>query len=78
LCIAIEGLECAGELVKALTAHSEAMTALYRELHTHTGNGVDSESIYTPIFEKASNFSAWFKARKKVANSMKAASSKTA
>lgn len=73
MCIAIEGLECAGQLVAALTSHSEAMTSLYRDLHQKTVSGLDDESEYQPIFERATSYSNWFKARKKVANSMKQA-----
>ena len=34
---------------------------------------INDEAMYFPIFEKATTFSNWYKARKKVANSMKAA-----
>ena len=73
LCISIEGLECAGELVSALTTHSTAMTALFRELNGHTMGGVNDLQIYQPLFEKATSYTNWFKSRKKVANTMKAA-----
>lgn len=76
LCIAIEGLECAGELQSALTKHSEAMTDLYRELHQLTSSENDDTDKYQPIFEKATSYQNWFKARKKVANTMKAAAAK--
>ena len=73
LCIAIEGLECAGELVQALTAHSSEMTALYRELHTNTTANVDTMEVYEPLFQRAATFTQWFRSRKKVANTMKSA-----
>ena len=73
MCVSIEGLECAGELVRALTEHSTSMTDLYRELNKLTVSGVNDMNTYQPLFDKACNLSAWYAKRKKVANSMKAA-----
>lgn len=78
MCISIEGLECAGELVSALQTHNTAMTTLFRELNGHTMKGVDSLEIYQPLFDKATSYITWFKSRKKVANTMKAAATKSA
>ncbi|CAK9018454.1 Nipped-B-like protein B [Durusdinium trenchii] len=78
LCVSIEGLECAGELVKALTAHAGAMVKLYRQLHQYTIQNVNDQSVYDPIFDQATSYTSWFKARKKVANSMKQAAEKSA
>lgn len=77
LCVSIEGLECAGELVKALTAHAGAMVKLYRQLHQYTIQNVNDQSVYDPIFDQATSYTSWFKARKKVANSMKQAAEKS-
>lgn len=77
MCISIEGLECADALVGALQTHNSAMTALFRELNGHTMNGVDSLEIYQPLFDKATAYTNWFKSRKKVANTMKAAATKS-
>lgn len=78
LCISIENLECAGELTTALQTHSTAMTALYRDIHVLTQADVNDISQYQTLFDKATNFQSWFKSRKKVANSMKQAATKTA
>lgn len=78
MCISIEGLECADQLVAALTTHSVAMTSLYRELNQHTMAGVDSLEIYQPLFDKATSYTTWFKSRKKVANTMRTAATKAA
>ena len=74
ICISIEKLECAGELVGAMTKHAEELVALYRSLRELTGAGMNDEEKYEPLFHKAAALSDWFKARKRVANSMKAAS----
>ncbi len=73
MCVSIEGLECAGEMVTSLTQHSQSMTGLYRDLNRMTINGVDSMDQYEPVFAKAKEYSAWYAKRKRVANSMKAA-----
>lgn len=78
LCISIENLECAGELVTALQTHSSAMTTLYRDLHALTLSDVDDMSQYQTLFDQATNYQAWFKSRKKVANSMKQAATSAA
>ena len=65
-------------MVKAMTTHSECMTRLYRELHNLTNAEVDDLSKYEALFEQASSYQTWFKTRKRVANTMKAAASKTA
>lgn len=75
LCVAIETLECSGELVTALTQHSSSMTDLYRQLNKLTTDNVDDIDVYQPLFDKAVQFSAWYAKRKKVANSMKQAAS---
>lgn len=71
--VAIEQLECSGELREALQAHADCMLEIYRELHKLTCAGVTAEESYSELFESAANYSAWFKSRKRVANSMKAA-----
>ena len=73
MCVSIEGLECAGEMAASLTQHSQSMTGLYPDLNRLTINGVDSMDQYEPLFAKASQYSAWYAKRKRVANSMKAA-----
>lgn len=78
LCISIENLECAGELVAALTTHSTAMTTLYRDIHALTVNNVDEMSKYEGLFSQASSYQTWFKTRKQVANTMKKAAAKQA
>lgn len=78
LCIAIEGVEMSGELVKALTTHSDAMTGLYRELNQLITQECDDQAKYDPIFQQATICQNWFKSRKRVANTMKAAASKSA
>eukprot|EP00438_Fugacium_kawagutii_P030698 Skav213052 [mRNA] locus=scaffold364:38558:43143:+ [translate_table: standard] len=72
-CVSIEGLECSGQLRDALLQHATAMTELYRHLSKKVSDQINDESAYTALFDQASNYSAWYKARKKVANSMKAA-----
>ena len=76
LCIAIEGLEMAGELVQALQTHSTALTTLYRELHQLTTNEVNDINQYSKLFDQATQYQTWFKSRKKVANTMKSAASR--
>ena len=71
--MAIETLECSGELVSALTQHSTSMTDLYRQLNKLTTDNVDDITTYQPLFDKAVAYSAWYAKRKKVANSMKQA-----
>lgn len=76
LTISLEGLECAGELSAALTTHAEQLTVLYRELHALTTAGQENLDVYEPLFERATILKEWFQARKRVANSMKAANAK--
>jgi len=73
MCVSIEGLECAGEMVKALTDHSVHMTSIYRNLNQLTLNGADDHATYAPLFDQATAGFGWYAARKRVANSMKAA-----
>lgn len=54
------------------------MTTLYRDIHALTQADVDDMSQYQELFDKATSFQTWFKSRKKVANSMKQAATKTA
>lgn len=54
------------------------MTNLYRELHTHTTSNVDTIEVYEPLFERAASYTAWFRSRKKVANTMKSAATAAA
>ncbi len=75
MCVSIEGLECAGEMVKALKDHSEHMTNIYRNLNQMTLNAVNDADRYAPLFDQATAGFSWYAARKKVANSMKAAAS---
>ena len=74
-CVSIENLECSSELREALLQHAASMTEIYRNLSKMVADQVNDESLYLPIFDKATSFSNWYKARKKVANSMKAAAS---
>ena len=60
----------------ALTQHSGAMTDLYRELNKLTMAGVDDDASYAQLFQAATTYSDWYAARKRVANSMKAAAAK--
>lgn len=75
ICISIENLECAGELSSALTAHASAMTEVYRDLLKLTNANVNDEDQYAVLFSRAASFTTWYKARKKIANSMKLAAS---
>jgi len=72
-CVSIEGLECSAGLRDALVQHADAMTELYRTLNKMVADQVNDDASYEPIFQSAASFSSWYKARKKVANSMKAA-----
>eukprot|EP00435_Cladocopium_sp_Y103_P009061 s4443_g2.t1 len=74
-CVSIENLECSSELREALLQHATAMTEIYRNLSEMVADQINDESAYLPIFERATSFTNWYKARKKVANSMKAAAS---
>lgn len=71
--VSIEGLECSGELGKALTCHANNQTEMYRKLSHLVAQGVDDEATYRDLFEQAGALTTWFKARKKVANSMRMA-----
>ena len=73
MCVSIEGLECSNDMVAALTQHSQAMTTLYRELNMKVNQGVDDDDQYAEIFNKATQYTAWYSKRKRVVNSMKAA-----
>lgn len=75
-CISIEGLECAADLVRALKDHAESMNVLYRELHSLTLTGVDTEEAYAAHFARATELDAWYRSRKKIANSMKNAAAR--
>ena len=44
--IAIEGVECAGELVVALTSHADRLKQLYKELHALVDQGIDDDVRY--------------------------------
>lgn len=74
-CVSIENLECSADMVAALTSHSTSMTSLYRELNKLTLASVGDITVYQPLFDRASQYSAWYAKRKKVANSMKSAAS---
>lgn len=76
MCISIDGMECAGELVAALTDHAEKMKALFKELTALTNGGVDDESQYAPFFDRYTTMNQWYKSRKRVANSMKSATNR--
>lgn len=71
--MSIEGLECSTEMITALKKHADDMTDMFRQLNLHTQAKTDDEATYSPLFQKASEMSAWYVKRKKVANSMKAA-----
>ena len=71
--MSIESLECSGQLRTAMLQHADAMTELYRTLNKMIHDGTNDDETYAPLFEKAGTYSTWFKSRKKVANSMKAA-----
>lgn len=73
ICMQIEGMECAGELITAMQQHSDAMAQLFRDIAKLTNENCDDEMAYEPLKQKATQWSAWFKSRKKVANSMRAA-----
>ena len=73
LCVSIEGLECSGDMVAALTQHSEAMTSVYRDLNKLTLDGIDDDESYAQLFHYATTYMAWYAKRKRVANSMRAA-----
>ncbi len=69
-------MECSGQLRDALKTHAESMTELFRKLSKLVNDQTNDEAVYAPLFEQAATFSAWYKARKKVANSMKTAAIK--
>ena len=46
---------------------------MYRKLSHLVAQGVDDEATYHDLFEHAGALTTWFKARKKVANSMRVA-----
>ena len=77
-CVSIENLECSGQLRDALLSHAQVMTELYRSLNKMISDQVNDEQQFAPILEKAVSYSAWYKSRKKVANSMKAAATASA
>lgn len=60
-----------------LVQHASAMTELYRTLSKMISDNIN-DAQYSPVFDQATCFSNWYKARKKVANSMKAAASGSA
>ena len=66
----------AGELVAALQDHSKSLTDLYRDLHKLTLDEIDDINQYQSYFDRATTLQTWFKARKRVANTMKAAAAK--
>ena len=72
-CVSIENLDCSGELREALLQHATAMTELYRTLSKMVADSINDDTAYAPLFDRATIFSNWYKLRKKVANSMKAA-----
>ena len=76
--VSIEGMECSGELCAALKTHAENQTNLYRKLSVLIANNVNTDQEYQQYFDTAAANSSWFKTRKKVANSMKAAGSTSA
>ena len=49
------------------------MTSIYRNLNQLTLNGADDHATYAPLFDQATAGFGWYAARKRVANSMKAA-----
>eukprot|EP00435_Cladocopium_sp_Y103_P043974 s800_g12.t1 len=71
--VSIEGFECSGELGKALICHANNQTEMYRKITQLVAQGVDDEATYQEHFEQAAALTTWFKARKKVANSMRMA-----
>ena len=78
VCISIEGLECSKDLIVALLAHADSMTEIYRNLNRLISEQENDETSYGELFQRAANYSAWYKARKKVANSMKSAAAPAA
>ena len=60
----------------ALTQHSSVMTEIYRELNKLTVAGINDDAAYAQLFQSAVSYSDWYAARKRVANSMKAAAAK--
>lgn len=52
------------------------MNVLYRELHSLTLTGVDTEEAYAAHFARATELDAWYRSRKKIANSMKNAAAR--
>lgn len=76
LCISIEGLDCAGELIGSLRTYADNMNSLYRDLHNLTQQNCNDENLYQPLFDKATEYDQWYRARKRVANSMRTAASR--
>lgn len=74
LCVSIEGVEGSQDLITALQGHAQQMTDIYRQLTQKISANVNEEGVYKGLFELAAEKAAWYKSRKKVANSMKAAS----
>ena len=73
LAISIEGLECSSDVVSTLEKHAANMTDLYKEINMKILAGDNEESSYEKIYKTQESFTTWFKARKKIAKSMKAA-----
>ncbi|CAK9093804.1 unnamed protein product [Durusdinium trenchii] len=72
-CVAIEPLECSEQLSLALKDHADKMTQLYRKLNTMILEGWNDEASYAGLTLEATERTNWYKARKKVAMSMRAA-----
>lgn len=73
LAISIEGLECSGDVITTLQKHAANMTELYKEINAKILAGDNDENCYEKIYETQEGLNTWFKARKKIAKSMKAA-----
>ena len=73
LAISITGLECSADLMASLEKHAANMTELYKDINAKILVGENEESSYEQIYKTQESFSTWFKARKKIAKSMKLA-----
>ena len=73
LAISITGLECSADLMALLEKHAANMTELYKDINAKILVGENEESSYEQIYKTQESFSTWFKARKKIAKSMKSA-----
>ena len=62
----------------ALEGHANICTELYRKINALVVQQIDTLEPYQPFMDEAAGLKEWFKSRKKVAQSMKSASTSAA